>query len=142
MNESDKLNLLLARCESGVYLTINAHRGSHETVESILSAIISNGGKEIEAQIGKEVIAKMIEKDTIIDLDIFPDTPIGSFTIYHHDLNSALDAALEYLDLTHIEVLPNISNMKCACGMGLKCLTGHSAHPNNWYCPSCDSDNF
>lgn len=23
--------------------------------------------------------------------------------------------------------------------MKLKCLGGHSAHPNNWYCPMCDA---
>ena len=24
----------------------------------------------------------------------------------------------------------------------LKCLPGHSAHPNNWYCPICDGSSM
>ena len=39
----------------------------------------------------------MIETDTIVVLQFYPDTPIGSYSIWHHDLDAALDAALSCL---------------------------------------------
>ena len=39
----------------------------------------------------------MIETNTIIDLQFYPHTPVGSYQIYHYDLDKALDEALEIL---------------------------------------------
>ena len=44
--------------------------------------------------ISKEVYEKMIELNTIIELQFYPDTPIGSYKIYHYDLEMAIDEAL------------------------------------------------
>ncbi len=45
-------------------------------------------------EIEPEVRKAMIDKNIIIDLKFYPDTPIGSYSIYHYDLDMALDEAL------------------------------------------------
>jgi hypothetical protein len=44
---------------------------------------------------------EMIERDTIIELQFYPDTPIGSCTIIHYDLEKCLDKGLEYFYLNN-----------------------------------------
>lgn len=41
----------------------------------------------------------MIDTDTIIDLQFYPDTPIGSYSVYHYDIDMAIDEALECLGI-------------------------------------------
>ena len=40
---------------------------------------------------------KMIETDTIVNIQFYPKTPVGSYSVYHYDLDMALDLALECL---------------------------------------------
>ena len=47
-----------------------------------------------EDDISKDVLQKMIEKDTIIELTFYPDTPVGSYIIYGYDLDLVLDEAI------------------------------------------------
>jgi hypothetical protein len=47
--------------------------------------------------LSEEIANKMIEHNTIIDLQFYPNTPIGFYSIYHYDLEMALDEALEIL---------------------------------------------
>lgn len=90
-----KLNTLLDRCKCGVYLTINQHRDYYQTAEV---ALIELDSCQCPPQLEPEVRAKMIETNTIINLHFFPDTPIGSYDIYHYDLDAALNEALECLN--------------------------------------------
>lgn len=87
----DKLKQILARCKYGVFLTVNEHRDYYITAEEEIS-----GAKAYEypPDLSPEVEAKMIETDTIIRLQFYPDTPTGSYEIWHYDLDAAIDAAL------------------------------------------------
>jgi hypothetical protein len=49
------------------------------------------------ANIDKEVYEKMKELNTIIELHIYPHTPIGSYTLFDSDLNNILHRALQIL---------------------------------------------
>ena len=89
-----KLKELLARCRCGVYLTVNEHRDSYQTAAQVIS---DAAGFECPPHIHPDVKARMIETDTIVVLQFYPDTPIGSYSIWHHDLDAALDAALSCL---------------------------------------------
>jgi hypothetical protein len=87
----DKLKELLARCKCGVFLTVNEHRDYYETATERLDELAS---MECPPEYTDDVRQKMIETDTIIELQFYPNTPIGSYRVVHHDLDAALDEAL------------------------------------------------
>ena len=91
----EKLQKLLDKCKFGVYLTVNQHRDSYQNAEEALK---EKERHECPPEIEPEVRAVMIERNTIIALQFYPGTAIGSYTIYHYDLNMALDEALECFD--------------------------------------------
>lgn len=93
----DKLNKLTQRCKCGVYLSINEHRNYYETVEEhIKSSFIT---EDFSESIDKGIYEKMKELNVIIELQFYPDTPIGFYTVYHYDLEMALDKALIILNI-------------------------------------------
>lgn len=83
----DKLKELLSRCKCSVTLTVNDHRDYYETAEQALE-------DAEDCDCSPEVRAAMIEANTIIKLQFYPTTPIGFYSIWHHDLDAALDIAL------------------------------------------------
>lgn len=87
----DKLAVLLSKCKCGVFLIVNAHRDYYETAEQSLK---EKDGYECPPEIEDVVRRIMIETNTIIELQFYPDTPIGSYSIYHYDLDAALTEAL------------------------------------------------
>lgn len=89
MGADGKLAELIKRCECGVYVTVNAHRDYYETVEQNL--------RERAHEIDADVLARMMETNTVVEVQFYPDTPIGSYSIYHFDLDAALDQALAIL---------------------------------------------
>lgn len=91
----DKLTRLLARCKCGVYLTVNQHRDVYDTVEDAMAELDE---LECPPEIGADVRAGIAETGNIVDLHFYPDTPIGSYHIVHHDLNAALSLALQCVD--------------------------------------------
>ena len=90
----DALRTLLARCKCGVYLAVNEHRDYYENAAQRLEWY---AGLECPPQISDEVRAGILASETIVDLQFYPDTPIGSYHIVHHDLDAALRMALECL---------------------------------------------
>jgi len=90
----EKLQKLLDRCKCGVHLTVNQHRDYYQTAEEALK---EKDCYECPPKIEPEVRQAMIDKNIIIDLQFYPDTPIGSYSIYHYDLEAALDEALDCL---------------------------------------------
>lgn len=89
----DKLKDLMSRCKCGVYVTVNAHRDVYESVEVFLSDMSSQGDHEA-LEIDPEVKAKMIETNTVVQVQFYPNTPISFYVIRHYDLDAALDEAL------------------------------------------------
>jgi hypothetical protein len=93
----DKLAILLARCKCGVFLTVNQHRDYYQTAEQALEEAAKF---ECPPEIDSNVRAEMIRTNTIVELQFYPDTPIGSYDIWHHSLDAALDEALACLEFT------------------------------------------
>jgi len=87
----DKLKELLSKCKCGVYLTVNEHRNYYQSVAERLEEIACF---EAPPDIPQEIRTKMIETDTIVQIQFYPDTPIGFYFIYHWDLDAALTKAL------------------------------------------------
>jgi len=90
----DKLQELIKRCKCGVHLSINMHRDMYHTVpEHLEEWELFEKLEDLDA----DVRAKMIETNTIVDLQFYPDTPIGFFNVVHYDVDLAIDQALECL---------------------------------------------
>jgi hypothetical protein len=91
----DKLKLLMSKCKCGVYLTINQHKDDYRSVAQFLDDVDSlDHGDEI----GSAIREMMAATDTTIELQFYPDTPIGFYIIYHYDLDLALDEALACIE--------------------------------------------
>lgn len=93
----EKLNKLIERCKAGVYITINAHRDYYETVEQHFK---NNPSMEEYLQdINPNVYSKMKELNTIVEIQYYPDTPVGFYIVHHYDIERAIDEALSSLTL-------------------------------------------
>ena len=90
MNLMEKLNKLIELCKYSVHLTINGHRDYYKTAGQYFN-------KNPEEDIEPDVYEKMKELDTIIEVQYYPDTPVGFYKIYHYDLERAIDEALSSL---------------------------------------------
>lgn len=89
-----KLQQILDKCKCGVFLTVNRHRDYYETAEETL---LQMQGYECPPRIDNDVREIMEKTNTIIELQFYPNTPIGSYSIYHYNLEKILDQALEIL---------------------------------------------
>jgi len=90
-----ELDELISKCKCGVYLSINEHRDSYHTIEQAIREINSINS---EIEINDELARRMIKENTIISLQFYPDTPIGSYTIYGTSVNEVLKEALIALE--------------------------------------------
>lgn len=89
---ADALKALLARCKCGVYLTVNEHRDYYDTPAQRLEELDT---RECPPHISDEVRAGILSSGNIVELQFYPDTPVGFYVIVHHDLDEALRLALE-----------------------------------------------
>lgn len=85
----EKIKLLYSTCKAGVSISINEHRNYYETIEENLRDKLDD--------INPEVLSKIKELDTLIEIQFYPDTPIGFYLVHHYDLELGIDEALEIL---------------------------------------------
>jgi len=84
------LNKLLTRAKCTVHITVNQHRNYYNTAEEALEEYASY---ECPPQIEDDVRAEMIRTDTIVNVQFYPDTPIGSYDVYHYDFDECVRQA-------------------------------------------------
>ena len=89
----NKLKELLSNCEASVSITVNQHRDYYQSVEEHIEeqALID---EELIDEIGKEVYEEMKKTNTIVEIQAYPDTPIGSYRLFHYDIDKAIDIML------------------------------------------------
>jgi hypothetical protein len=95
MTTLDKLQELINRCRCGVYVSVNEHRDVYQTAQQ---RILEWRDECQDSDIPAEVLNTMIERNTIVEVQFYPDTPIGFYRVRHYDLESALDIALDGLE--------------------------------------------
>ena len=78
----------LAKCS--VSIEVNGHRDYYETIDEYIR-------EERRGDIAKDVWAKMLETDTCIEVQVYPDTPIGFYDVVHYDLDTAIDMMLKLM---------------------------------------------
>lgn len=109
MSDIRKLSNL---CKNSVSLSINRHRDYYQDVLSYLfdgASIPSKGWQKENGvdltddmlkhyDISKEELNMMIELDVIVELQVYPRTANGFFTVVHHDVDLAIKNAIGEID--------------------------------------------
>lgn len=91
----DKLKELLSLCKCSVSIVVNNHRDYYQTVEQYMN---DNSFNEIAwNETEKEIRNKIIETDNLIEIQFYPITPVGFYSVYHYDINEAINEALNIL---------------------------------------------
>ena len=88
----NKIQKLIDLCKANIYISINNHKNCYETVSEYFTYYDNLDEDDLKH------LDKMIDNDTIIELIFYPDTPVGNYTIFHYDIDMALDEALEILE--------------------------------------------
>lgn len=86
----NKLKELIRKTKCSITIEINDHRDFYGTIEKYVD-------EKEKKFIDKEVWNKMIELDSLVSLQFYPCTPIGSYRIHHYDVEKAIDQALEII---------------------------------------------
>ncbi len=92
MNE---LQELIDLCKCSVCVTINQHRDYHQSAEAYLKERFDMQTEAKPLPLAEpEVLRRMVELDTIIEIQFYPETPVGFYRVFHHDLDMAIDECL------------------------------------------------
>ena len=91
----DKLNELFNLCAASVTVTHNEHKGIYQTVDEFLNDQEQFTHERLD--IDPDVRKFMIERNTMITLHAYPNTPIGFYTVYHWDLLAAVDQMIDII---------------------------------------------
>ncbi len=87
---------IVAMCKCNVSLSVNDHRGDYPSLDVFLSQYASFN--EDYAEIPAEIRAEMIARDTLVHLQFYPRTTIGSYSVIHYDVNEAIRIGLSILE--------------------------------------------
>ncbi len=90
-----KLGDLCRRCKCNVTVTVNDHRNSYETAEQYLDHAL---GEPEPHDIEPEIRREMIARDSVIQCQFYPRTPVGFYEVWHYDLDTCLDICLKIMD--------------------------------------------
>lgn len=88
---TDKLKELLAHCKCAISIEINEHRNDYRTAKDAIQEAEDAGWMR---DVSPDIRAAMILADQIVSIQFYPDTPIGFYVVWHHDIDAALDEAL------------------------------------------------
>jgi hypothetical protein len=87
------LKELINKCKASVTIDMNQHRDSYQTVKEYMeekNLYIEDLINDIEPSIYEQ----MQKSNTIIEIQAYPNTPIGSYTIFHYDIDEAIKMML------------------------------------------------
>jgi len=73
-------------------IEVNEHRTSYDTIETQME----RPWCDPEDIVPGSSMAQMVDTDTMIRLQIYPSTPIGSADFIGHDLEGVIQAALQW----------------------------------------------
>lgn len=91
----DDLLQIVAMCKCEVALTINDHFCNYQSAKEWLDC--PSWDSSMKAEIPNDVKAEIAARNTVVHLQFFPDTPIGSYSIYHYDIAVALSEGVQFL---------------------------------------------
>lgn len=86
----EKFKELMSKCKCSVSITVNQHMDYYQSISDYIEYLAL-----FENELGVGVLDKIIETDTIIEIQCYPDTPIGFYKVTHYDIDMAMDLMLE-----------------------------------------------
>lgn len=89
----DVLRQLMDRCKCGISIEINEHRVYYDSAEERLRQYDED--HECPPEISDAVRSGILLTGNIVDVQCYPDTPVGSYQIVHFDLDTALRLMLD-----------------------------------------------
>jgi len=88
----DKLLELMSLCKCGISISINDHKDVYQTAEQRLADMEATGQLD---DVDQQVIACIIERDCLIQIFAYPDTPVGNYACVHYDLELSLTEVVD-----------------------------------------------
>ena len=92
-----KLKELLSKCQGSVSINVNQHKAYYQSVEHYIKEQVLSNSNLIN-EIGLDVHEEMKKTNTVIEIDAYPATPIGSYTVIHYDIDKAVDIMLSHIN--------------------------------------------
>ena len=97
----DKIQELVYLCSGSVTISINDHRSHYQSIEEEIEEVAIIGGEsyvDLFEEIGRDVVQEMINRNQMVKIQFYPNTPIGFYMVYHWDVEKALDKCLDILN--------------------------------------------
>jgi hypothetical protein len=89
----EKFKELVLLCKASVEISVNNNKDYYQTAKEYIEGQ-SQMNKDIIEEIGEDVYNEMIKRDIVVEIQAYPNTPIGSYKIYHYDIDMAMDEML------------------------------------------------
>ena len=86
METTGQLQKLFDKCKCSVIIDYNQHKAVYENIKDYLTRFEKD-------EINPEVYKEIIKRDQIVELQFYPDTPIGFYLLIHYDLSKAIEEA-------------------------------------------------
>ncbi len=83
---------LLSLCKAEVLIEMNEGKNCYLSAADFLSE-----NEDWKEETGEEIWQAMIEKNVVISIQAYPNTPVGFYRIYHYDIDKAIDKMIEVL---------------------------------------------
>lgn len=84
---------VIKMCKCSVSLEVNRYRDYYQTVKDYLNEKNAQGDSEIDGELGE----RMIREKAVYELQFYPDTPIGFYTVYGTSVEEVVSKALNLL---------------------------------------------
>lgn len=87
-----RLRYLMSLVQCSMSIDLDQHKVFYQTVEDYFSEG-HNRDKPDE-----EVFSTMVKLNTIVEIHVFPDTPVGSYLVCHYNLEDAVERMIEVIE--------------------------------------------
>ena len=89
----ERFKQLVSLCKASVEISVNNHRDYYQSVKSYIED--ANSANDLFDDLDLKVYDEMIRRNTIVEIQAYPDTPIGFYKVYHYDIDIAMDEIIE-----------------------------------------------
>ena len=93
-----QLKVLQAQCKGGVSIEFNPQYSNYESIQKYLEDIAMVQNVKLSELIDDETLRGITKADQLIELHMYPDTPIGSYKLYHWDIGAIVKQAITLLE--------------------------------------------
>lgn len=85
------LEQIMKKCAAGFTLSVNPHRVSYESIEDYLIH------EDFDFTNNSKIFEQMLSHNTLVEVQAYPATPIGFYSVYHYDIRRAIEETYKLL---------------------------------------------